>query len=152
MGTKDFASAVIERLGKKPQKLSPVSWFVFGPIACSDHEVQQVDYVSHETSGRKDVSPPSFEIKEEPIFPVPRKAFDGVDIFVDYDPATGRDPNRLASVLQRAVGKGEFDGWILVGRLVMSPSDFKLSMISNRGVVVWPNGHPDTFHADHWRW
>ena len=26
-----------------------------------------------------------------------------------------------------------------------------LQMISNRGVVVWPNGQPDTFCADNWR-
>ena len=24
-------------------------------------------------------------------------------------------------------------------------------MISNRGVMVWPNGHPDTYKVDHWR-
>lgn len=24
-------------------------------------------------------------------------------------------------------------------------------MISNRGVLVWPNGHPNTFKVDHWR-
>jgi isocitrate dehydrogenase len=117
VGTKDFASAIIERLGKKPTKLTPV------------------DYVTHETRGRKDLAKPEFEVKQEPLFPVPRKTFDGVDLFVDYDPATGRDPARLASTLQKAAGKG-----------------FKLSMISNRGVVVWPNGHPDTFCADHWRW
>ena len=27
----------------------------------------------------------------------------------------------------------------------------ELQMISNRGVVVWPNGQPDTFCADNWR-
>ncbi len=116
VGTKDLAKAVIERLGKKPKHLVPV------------------DYETHETRGRKDVAAPSFEVKQEPLLPIPRKTFDGVDIFVDYDPATGRDPARLAAILQKAAG-----------------SNLKLKMISNRGVVVWPNGHPDTFHADHWR-
>ncbi|MEW6332585.1 MAG: NADP-dependent isocitrate dehydrogenase, partial [Pseudomonadota bacterium] len=26
-----------------------------------------------------------------------------------------------------------------------------LTMITNRGVVVWPTGMPETFHTDHWR-
>lgn len=110
--------------------------------------------MTHETSGRKDVAAPTFESKEEPVFPIPRKTFDGVDIFVDYDPATGRDPVRLAAVLQRAVGKGE-ESLLMKGFSYVyfcCVLEFKLSMISNRGVVVWPNGHPDTFHADHWRW
>ena len=24
-------------------------------------------------------------------------------------------------------------------------------MITNRGVKVWPDGFPETFHTDHWR-
>jgi len=27
----------------------------------------------------------------------------------------------------------------------------ELTMISNRGLKVWPNGHPETFCTDHWR-
>jgi isocitrate dehydrogenase len=27
----------------------------------------------------------------------------------------------------------------------------KLTMISNRGVKVWPGGHTETFCSDHWR-
>ncbi|WP_422345888.1 NADP-dependent isocitrate dehydrogenase [Parasphingorhabdus sp.] len=27
----------------------------------------------------------------------------------------------------------------------------KLTMITNRGVMVWPKGMPETFHTDHWR-
>jgi len=27
----------------------------------------------------------------------------------------------------------------------------KLTMISNRGVRVWPGGHAETFCSDHWR-
>ena len=26
----------------------------------------------------------------------------------------------------------------------------KLTVISNRGTKVWPNGNPDTFWSDHW--
>jgi isocitrate dehydrogenase len=28
---------------------------------------------------------------------------------------------------------------------------FKLQMITNRGVKVWPGGFPETFCTDHWR-
>ncbi|MDZ7807510.1 MAG: hypothetical protein U5K71_10385 [Gracilimonas sp.] len=27
----------------------------------------------------------------------------------------------------------------------------ELTMITNRGTKVWPNGHPETFCTDHWR-
>jgi isocitrate dehydrogenase len=30
-------------------------------------------------------------------------------------------------------------------------SFFKLQMITNRGVKVWPGGFPETFCTDHWR-
>ena len=29
--------------------------------------------------------------------------------------------------------------------------DFKLSLIGNRGITVWPQGLPETFLSDHWR-
>jgi isocitrate dehydrogenase len=57
----------------------------------------------------------------------------GVDVFVDWAEA-GRNPERLAEVLERSHGEG-----------------FRLSMITNRGVKVYPDGLPETFHSDHWR-
>lgn len=121
-GTRDFASAIVARLGQKPVKLTPV------------------DYVSGETHGRKAVDKPGFETREAPVLPVPIKEFFGIDVFVDFDPLPlshfepTRCPDRLARLLRACEGE-----------------DFKLTMISNRGVIVWPNGHPDTFKADHWR-
>jgi isocitrate dehydrogenase len=32
-----------------------------------------------------------------------------------------------------------------------SATGFKLQMITNRGVKVWPGGFPETFCTDHWR-
>ncbi|MDH4063868.1 MAG: NADP-dependent isocitrate dehydrogenase, partial [Acidobacteriota bacterium] len=29
--------------------------------------------------------------------------------------------------------------------------DLSLQLITNRGVKVWPHGHPETFCTDHWR-
>jgi isocitrate dehydrogenase len=54
----------------------------------------------------------------------------GIDIFVHQ---TG-PVDDLAARLQTAV----------VG-------SYELSMITNRGVKVWPNGLPETFCTDHWR-
>ncbi|MBL8329780.1 MAG: NADP-dependent isocitrate dehydrogenase [Rubrivivax sp.] len=44
----------------------------------------------------------------------------------------------------------------LAGRLATlahqpRPAGFKLQMITNRGVKVWPGGMPETFCTDHWR-
>ncbi len=58
------------------------------------------------------------------------KVLKGVDIFVDWK---GNNPNTLAEKLQRLNGK------------------IKLSMITNRGVKVWPEGFEETFCTDHWR-
>jgi isocitrate dehydrogenase len=55
----------------------------------------------------------------------------GVDVFVHWD---GFDANKLASLL-----KG------------IETDELQLSMITNRGIKVWPNGFEETFCTDHWR-
>jgi len=55
----------------------------------------------------------------------------GVDLFVDWQ---GTDPNTLAELLQKI----EMNG-------------VQLTMITNRGIKVWPNGFKETFCTDHWR-
>lgn len=55
----------------------------------------------------------------------------GVDVFVDWP---GLDPNQLAQKL-----------------LAIENDTLKLSMITNRGIKVWPNGFEETFCTDHWR-
>lgn len=55
----------------------------------------------------------------------------GVDVFVHWN---GTNPAELASMLK----KMENDG-------------LKLSMITNRGIKVYPDGFPETFCTDHWR-
>lgn len=61
----------------------------------------------------------------------PKKDLLGVDVFVDWP---GSDPNQLATKLQ-SIENGAI----------------KLSMITNRGIKVWPNGFKETFCTDHWR-
>jgi len=63
--------------------------------------------------------------------PTVKKELLGADVFIDNGQLS---PEALASALQAAM-----------------PPVFKLSMISNRGVKVWPEGHPETFCTDHWR-
>ena len=64
----------------------------------------------------------------------PHKALIGVDVFLDYD-EHGRDPNVLGErVRQLAAG-----------------TDLRLSVITNRGVKVFPDGLPETGCTDHWR-
>ncbi|MDA0874096.1 MAG: NADP-dependent isocitrate dehydrogenase [Bacteroidetes bacterium] len=63
----------------------------------------------------------------------PRKELQGVDVFLDW--ADGdRNPDRLGTALEAAT----LEGW-------------KLKMITNRGVKVYPDGLPETFWTDHWR-
>ena len=58
------------------------------------------------------------------------KMLKGVDVFVDWK---GTNPDELAE------------------KLTKLNSDIKLTMITNRGVKVWPNGFEETFCTDHWR-
>ena len=59
------------------------------------------------------------------------KTLEGVDLFVHWG---GSDPNELADKIQKMESKGIY-----------------LSMITNRGIKVWPDGFRETFCTDHWR-
>ena len=69
---------------------------------------------------------PKYKRKESAI-----KTLEGVDLFVHW---TGSDPNALANKIQPLESKGIY-----------------LSMITNRGIKVWPDGFKETFCTDHWR-
>ena len=55
----------------------------------------------------------------------------GVDVFLDDSENT---PDAIAARLKEA-----------------QTGALQLVMITNRGVKVWPDGFPETFHTDHWR-
>ena len=57
----------------------------------------------------------------------------GVDIFLDWD-EQDRDPEALAERLRDA-----------------ETETLKLTLVTNRGVKVWPEGMAETFCTDHWR-
>ena len=69
---------------------------------------------------------PKYKRKESAI-----KTLEGVDLFVHW---TGSDPKALANKIQPLESKGIY-----------------LSMITNRGIKVWPDGFKETFCTDHWR-
>ena len=73
----------------------------------------------------------SFDLPKYERKPSATKELQGVDIFVQWN---GDNPDELAEKLQQL----EID-------------DTKLTMITNRGVKVWPEGFEETFCTDHWR-
>ncbi|HEU4470189.1 MAG TPA: NADP-dependent isocitrate dehydrogenase [Flavisolibacter sp.] len=71
-----------------------------------------------------------FDIKVTPQSPA-KKLLTGVDVFLQ---AANTSPDALAARL-----------------LNTNTNELSLSMITNRGTKVWPNGFPETFCTDHWR-
>ena len=63
--------------------------------------------------------------------PLRKKELLGVDVFVHWP---GTNPDEIAAILQK-----------------METDRMKLSMITNRGIKVWPEGFEETFCTDHWR-
>ena len=100
---KEFAEAVVERLGQTPQILK-----------VRKYSKGEESHASG-TGGAQ----------------APQKELVGVDVFLDW---TSGSPNDLGNSLSKVNGEG-----------------VKLTMISNRGVKVWPGGHAETFCSDHWR-
>lgn len=105
VGTKEFADAVIDRLGQKPTKLKAVKY-------------------------NRDVK---IEVNVEEK-PEKKKELKGVDVFIDWR-ESGRDADVIGDRLLKDA----------------STDKLKLKLISNRGVLVYPNGMPETFKTDHWR-
>jgi isocitrate dehydrogenase len=65
--------------------------------------------------------------RKEPM----NKELAGVDVFVDWRAGS---PNQLAGVVQQ-----------------LNSVNAELTMITNRGIKVWPEGFEETFCTDHWR-
>ena len=63
--------------------------------------------------------------------PNAKKDLLGVDVFVHWSES---NPNELATKIKQ-----------------LELNDIKLSMITNRGIKVWPDGFSETFCTDHWR-
>lgn len=63
--------------------------------------------------------------------PTAKKELVGIDLFVHWN---GTNPDELANTLKK-----------------IENDNTSLSMITNRGIKVWPNGFNETFCTDHWR-
>ncbi|HXD32734.1 MAG TPA: NADP-dependent isocitrate dehydrogenase [Pyrinomonadaceae bacterium] len=106
VGTKEFAEAVVARVGQSPEILKSVKYqSVESKVAAGDSAI------SKRTRAKKELV--------------------GVDVFLDWHDGSAND-------LGAAIGNLGNEG-------------LKLTMISNRGVKVWPGGHAETFCSDHWR-
>ncbi len=102
VGTDQFASEVIRRLGDIPRKLQTVAY------------------------GKRQ----NIEVKPRRIAPA-KKEIVGVDVFLHWSHGS---PDQLGSTLD-----------------AVPDENFRLEMITNRGVKVYPKGFPETFCTDHWR-
>src|ERR1044071_5484889 len=106
VGTKEFADAVIARLGQVPQILKAAKY--------------------QQAAGGNPAG-----VGATPSKAAPKKELVGVDVFLDWTAGS-------ASEL------GE-------GLSMLNDDGLKLTLVSNRGVAVWPRGHAETFCSDHWR-
>ncbi|MFN3872797.1 MAG: NADP-dependent isocitrate dehydrogenase [Ignavibacterium sp.] len=103
VGTKEFADAVIERIGQKPTQLKAVNYEKGSALKLPKY------------------------VRKAPA----KKELLGVDIFVHW---SGTNPDELAEIIKK-----------------IETENVKLSMITNRGIKVWPEGFEETFCTDHWR-
>ena len=103
VGTKEFAKAIIDNLGKKPSVLKPVSY--------ANNAALNLPKYQRKSTAKKELA--------------------GVDLFVHWG---GSDPNELAEKIKMIESGG-----------------IELTMITNRGIKVWPEGFKETFCTDHWR-
>ena len=73
-------------------------------------------------------------VEREKWMPPPQeKLLHGVDIFLEW---RGGSPDQLAELVKKAAA---------------AVPGLKLTLITNRGVKVWPQGFKETFCTDHWR-
>ncbi len=100
------------------------SAFADAVIARIGESPERLTPVSYAGTGALVLPKPAFR-------PRATKAMIGVDVFLDWKAGT---PDDLAAVLGGVDGNG-----------------LTLSMITNRGIKVWPDGFGETFCTDHWR-
>ena len=110
-----------ENLSKQKVGTKEFARHVISNLGKKPQHLSPVEYKSAEP-----IVLPKYKRKE-----TARKDLLGVDVFVHW---SGEDANELAEKLQQ-----------------MNSEKLQLSMITNRGLKVWPNGFEETFCTDHWR-
>jgi isocitrate dehydrogenase len=106
VGTKEFAEAVVARLGQNPEKLKAAHYAAAPPPASA--------------------APPTTASR-----PAARRETVGVDVYVRWP---SQDSDALAARLQPLASPG-----------------FQLTMMTSRGLKVWPGGAPDILRVDEYR-
>jgi isocitrate dehydrogenase len=105
VGTKEFAEAVVARLGQTPGTLRPVRY----------------------RTAAREAAPAAVPFAR----PTLRKEMVGVDVFVGW---RSPDTDSLAAKLQPLASPG-----------------FRLTMMTSRGLKIWPDGMPETMRVDECR-
>ncbi|MGE0588827.1 MAG: NADP-dependent isocitrate dehydrogenase [Cyclobacteriaceae bacterium] len=113
----------IYKEGISSQKVG-TSEFADAVIANLDRKPEQLQSVTYNSSGK--IKPATYQRRKPG-----KKELLGVDVFVHWN---GENPNELASKLT-----------------TLQTNGVALSMITNRGIKVWPEGFSETFCTDHWR-
>ena len=113
----------IYREGVSKQKVGTRA-FAEAVISNLGKEPQQLQPVSY--ASNKPLQLPKYERKQPAA-----KKLEGVDLFIHW---SGHSANELAGLMQP-----------------LQTEDLSLSMITNRGIKVWPDGFEETFCTDHWR-
>jgi len=104
VGTKEFTSELLSRLGEKPVTLRAVQY-----------------------SGSKSI----VKIQKSKVIKKEIKKLVGIDLFLEIEECNLGDlSNKVIALL---------------------PSTLSLTMISNRGTMVWPETNQNTLLSDHWR-
>lgn len=113
----------IYKEGVSTRKVS-TSEFAEAVIANLGKKPEKLKSVAYSESPKLNL--PKYQRKKPAV-----KKLEGVDLFVHWP---GENPDDLAAIIQK-----------------LDTAGVKLSMITNRGIKVWPDGFSETFCTDHWR-
>ena len=105
-------------------------------VSTSDFALAVVERLGQTPSTLKAVSygkssETTMNLKPPKNYAPAKKELKGVDVFLHWKNGL---PNDLAQAMSPTAG-----------------DDMSMTLISNRGAKVWPNGFPETFCTDHWR-
>lgn len=104
VGTKEFTLEVVKRLGKKPEKLHPISY--------------------NKEAAKEQHEAPAY------IRPIVNRELRGVDVFIH----STDHPEKLGKAIKECSKHG-----------------LDLTIITTRGMKVWPEYHEETFLGDHYQ-
>lgn len=102
-----------------------------GTQAFADAIIAHIGQVPNQLKAVKFANSSALNLPKYQRKPSAKKELLGIDLFVHWP---GTDPNEIAEMLQK-----------------IGTPQLELTMITNRGIKVWPEGFEETFCTDHWR-